>query len=286
MTGVKAMYRYRRYGTVFYYIFLTGFGVVMIYPLIWMLMSSLKPNAEIFKGFGLIPKTWTFENYVNGWMGLSGITYGKFFMNSLMLVAFAMAGTIVSCLLTSYAFAKLDFPLKNIWFTLMLGTLMLPMHVKLIPQYIMFNSFGWVNTYFPMVIPKYLATDGFFVFMMTQFMRGLPKQIDEAAIVDGCGPFQLFTRIVVPLSLPTIVTTAIFSFLWTWNDFFSQMIYINDVQKYTVSIALRQFVDAMGHSSWGGLFAMSILSLVPLFLMFVVFQNYLVEGITAGSIKG
>lgn len=197
-----------------------------------------------------------------------------------------MIGNIVSCSLAAYAFAKLKFPLKNFWFMIMMGTLMLPMHVKLIPQYIMYNSFGWVNTYLPLIVPKFLATDGFFIFLMTQFMRGLPGEIDEAAIVDGCGPFHMFIRIVIPLSVPAIVTTSIFTFLWTWNDFFSQMIYINNVHRYTVSIALRQFVDSMGHSSWGGLFAMSILSLVPLFLMFVIFQNYLVEGITAGSIKG
>ena len=271
---------------IIYYVLLTAFGLCMIYPLIWMVISSFKPNTEIFKNMSLIPKEATIENYISGWAGLSGVSFGRFFLNSIFLVLLAMAGTIASCLLTAYAFAKLSFPLKNLWFTLMLGTLMLPLHVKLIPQYIMYNSFGWINTYLPLIVPKYLATDGFFVFMMTQFMKGLPKEIDEAAIVDGCGTFSLFFRITVPLSVPTIVTTAIFSFLWTWNDFFSQMIYINDVKKYTVSLALRQFIDSMGHSSWGGLFAMSTVSLIPLFLMFVFFQNYLVEGITAGSIKG
>lgn len=276
----------KKYSELFYHIFLLVFGACMLYPLIWMVFASLKPNVEIFKNLSLLPQTWTIENYVTGWEGISGVTYGKFFLNSFLVVLFAVIGNIISCSLAAYAFSKLDFPLKNFWFFLMMGTLMLPMHVKLIPQYIMYNTFGWVNTYLPLIVPKFLATDGFFVFLMTQFMRGLPREIDEAAIVDGCGPFNMFLRIVIPLSVPAIVTTSIFTFLWTWNDFFSQMIYINDVKKYTVSIALRQFVDSMGHSSWGGLFAMSTLSLVPLFLMFVLFQNYLVEGITAGSIKG
>lgn len=279
-------YKYRHFNEFIYHVFLILFGVIMLYPLIWMFFSALKPNVEIFKNISLIPQTWTFENYIGGWQGISGVTYGRFFVNSFLIVFFAVIGNLLSCSLAAYAFSKLQFPLKNIWFMLMLGTLMLPIHVKLIPQYIMYNQFGWVNTYLPLIVPKFLATDGFFVFLMTQFMRALPKEIDEAAIMDGCNEFSMYAKIIMPLSVPTLVTTSIFTFLWTWNDFFSQMIYINDVKKFTISIALRQFVDAMGHSSWGGLFAMSTLSLVPLFLMFVIFQNYLVEGITAGSVKG
>lgn len=279
-------YKYRHFNEFIYHAFLILFGVIMLYPLIWMFFSALKPNVEIFKNISLIPQTWTFENYISGWQGISGVTYGRFFANSFLIVFFAVIGNLLSCSLAAYAFSKLQFPLKNIWFMLMLGTLMLPIHVKLIPQYIMYNQFGWVNTYLPLIVPKFLATDGFFVFLMTQFMRALPKEIDEAAIMDGCNEFSMYAKIIMPLSVPTLVTTSIFTFLWTWNDFFSQMIYINDVKKFTISIALRQFVDAMGHSSWGGLFAMSTLSLVPLFLMFVIFQNYLVEGITAGSVKG
>jgi multiple sugar transport system permease protein len=168
----------------------------------------------------------------------------------------------------------------------MLGTMMLPLHVRLIPQYIMYNSLGWVDTYVPLILPAFLATNGFFIFLLTQYMRGLPHELDEAATVDGCGSFRLFIHIITPLSLPAIITVSIFSFIWTWNDFFSQMIYINNMHKYTVSLALRMFVDALGNSSWGALFAMSTLSLIPLFAMFIGFQTYLVEGITAGSIKG
>jgi len=276
----------RTFRELMFHVFLIVFALCMLYPLIWMFFSSFKENTEIFKGMSLLPKKWTLENYKNGWAGISGVTYGKFFLNSFVIVFFAIIGNITSCLLAAFAFGKLKFPLKNFWFAIMMGTLMLPLHVKLIPQYVMYNSLGWVNTFLPLIVPKFLATDGFFIFLMTQFIRALPKEIDEAATVDGCGPFRLFTQIVIPLSVPAIVTTSIFTFLWTWNDFFSQMIYISNVKLYTVSLALRQFIDTMGNSSWGGLFAMSILSLVPLFLMFVIFQNYLVEGITAGSVKG
>ena len=276
----------RKVGNVFYHVFIITFALLMLYPLLWMISASFKDTLEIFQGTHFLPETFKMDNYSQGWQGLSGVTFGRFFMNSFLIVIVAMIGNLSSCLLAANAFAKIKFPLKGFWFALMMGTLMLPMHVKLIPQYIMYNKLGWINTYLPLMVPKFLATEGFFVFLMTQYMRGLPKEIDEAAICDGCGQWQRFIRITVPLSVPAIVTTTIFTLIWTWNDFFSQMLYITGIEKFTVALALRQFVDATGNSSWGALFAMSTLSLLPLFLMFVFFQNYLVEGITAGSIKG
>jgi multiple sugar transport system permease protein len=217
---------------------------------------------------------------------MSGITFTTFFANSFAIVILAIIGNLISCSLVAYAFAKIDFPLKKIWFAIMLATLMLPIHVRLIPQYIVFSKLNWLNTFIPLVLPKFFATEGFFVFLMTQYMRSLPRELDDAATVDGCGPFRTYIEIILPLSVPAIITTAIFTFIWTWNDFFSQMIYLNRIEKYTVSVALRMFVDSMGNSSWGALFAMSTLSLVPLMAMFIGFQNYLVDGITSGSVKG
>lgn len=276
----------RKIGSVLYHFFILAFVLAMLYPLLWMISASFKDTLEIFQGRKFFPEKIRLDNYILGWQGLSGVSFGKFFLNSLLIVFAAMVGNICSCLLAANAFAKINFPFRNFWFAIMMGTLMLPMHVKLIPQYIMYNSLGWINTWLPLVVPKFLATEGFFIFLMTQFMRGLPKEIDEAAICDGCGQWQRFIRITVPLSIPAIVTTAIFTFIWTWNDFFSQMLYITGIKKFTVALALRQFVDATGNSSWGALFAMSTLSLLPLFFMFIFFQNYLVDGITAGSVKG
>lgn len=276
----------RKIGSVLYHFFILAFVLAMLYPLLWMISASFKDTLEIFQGRKFFPEKIRLDNYILGWQGLSGVSFGKFFLNSLLIVFAAMVGNICSCLLAANAFAKIHFPFRNFWFAVMMGTLMLPMHVKLIPQYIMYNSLGWINTWLPLVVPKFLATEGFFIFLMTQFMRGLPKEIDEAAICDGCGQWQRFIRITVPLSIPAIVTTAIFTFIWTWNDFFSQMLYITGIKKFTVALALRQFVDATGNSSWGALFAMSTLSLLPLFFMFIFFQNYLVDGITAGSVKG
>jgi multiple sugar transport system permease protein len=167
----------------------------------------------------------------------------------------------------------------------MLGTLMLPYHVTLIPQYILFLDMGWVNTILPLVVPKYLAVDAFFIFLMVQFFRGIPRELDEAAMMDGCSAWRIYRKIMLPLSLPVMATAAIFSFLWTWEDFFGPLIYLNDMKSYTVQIGLRTFVDSTGSSDWSSLFAMSILSLIPIFLLFLFFQRALIEGIATTGMK-
>jgi multiple sugar transport system permease protein len=260
-------------------------GFIMLYPLIWMFISSFKENTEIFTNPSLIPTTITFENYVQGWKGVSGVTFGTFFANIFYITCFSIIGTLISCSMAAYAFARLEFALKKIFFAIMLTTLMLPFHVTIIPQYIMFNSFGWVNTYLPLIVPKFFG-DGFFIFLIVQFIRSLPRELDQAASIDGCGQIRMYWYLILPLTVPALITTTIFTFIWTWNDFFSQLIYISDIRLFTVALALRLFTDSMGESSWGPMFAMSILSLIPVFLMFVFFQKYLIEGIAAGGIKG
>jgi len=171
-------------------------------------------------------------------------------------------------------------------FSIMMLTMMLPFHVKLVPQYIIFYKLGWINTILPLVVPKFFAVEGFFIFLMVQFMRTLSNELLEAPRLDGCNTFDIYLRFILPLSVPALVTVSIFSFIWSWNDFFSQMLYLSNPGKFTVSIALRMFLDSTGLSSWGALFAMSCLTLVPLFAVFVAFQRYLIEGITSGSLKG
>jgi len=286
-TGFSGKIRSRfKLSTPIYHILVLGFGIMLLYPLLWMVSSAFKDNIEIFQGTNFFPETWRLDNFAQGWAGLSGVSFGRFFINSFLIVFFNIIGNVVTCSLTAYAFAKCNFKFKKIWFGIMLGMMMLPMHVTLIPTYVIFNRLGWINTFLPLTVPSFFATQGFFIFMMTQFMRGIPKEIDEAAQIDGAGPWNHFTRIILPMSLPSIITTAIFTFIWTWNDFFMQMIYLTSIDRFPVALALRQFVDATGTSSWGALFAMSTLSLIPLFLIFVFLQKYLIEGVTAGSIKG
>lgn len=258
----------------------------MLYPLLWMLASSFKPQHLIFQDLSLWPAVFTLENYINGWNGFSNITFATFFKNSFIVVLFSILGNVITCSMAAYAFARLEFTARNFWFALMFASLLLPHHVVLIPQYILFDSLNWINTYMPLVVPKFLATDAFFIFLMVQFIRGLPLELDQAAKVDGCGHIQIYGRIIVPLLLPALVTTSIFTLIWTWNDFFSQLIYISDPRKLTVTLALRSFMDTMGQSAMGSLFAMSILSLIPIFIFFLVFQRWLIEGIATYGVKG
>lgn len=198
----------------------------------------------------------------------------------------SILGNCLSGSLTAFAFARLNFRFKAIGFTVVLLTLMLPFHVTVIPSYVIWNQLGLVNTYWPLILPKFFAVEGFFIYLMIQFMRGIPKSIDESAYMDGASSFTLYTRIMLPLSLPAIVSTVIFTFIWTWNDFFSQLLYLSDINKYTVALGLRMFLDSSGASNWGAMFAMSIVTLIPIFIVFIFFQRYLIEGITAGGIKG
>ncbi|SED13049.1 carbohydrate ABC transporter membrane protein 2, CUT1 family [Amycolatopsis tolypomycina] len=253
-------------------------AVVMLYPVLWMVVSSLRPNDEIFRSPGLVLDHLRVQNYADGWNALAS-PFGHYLINSAIVVLGCILGNLVSCSMAAYAFARLEFTGKRWWFAVMLGTIMLPIHVIIVPQYILFSQLGWVNTFLPLIVPKVLATDAFFVFLMVQFIRGLPRELDEAARIDGCGHPRIFLRVILPLMKPALATTTIFTFIWTWNDFFSQLIYLTDPQMYTVPVALRSFVDATSTTSWGSLFAMSVLSLLPIFLAFLFGQRYLVRGI-------
>ncbi|GGP03149.1 carbohydrate ABC transporter permease [Nonomuraea glycinis] len=252
--------------------------LIMLYPVIWMVVSSLRPGDEIFREPGLLITDLEIENYTLGWNAL-GHPFSHYLMNSALVVLGAIVGNLVSCSMAAYAFARLEFIGKKFWFAIMLMTIMLPIHVLIVPQYVMFSEVGWVNTFLPLVVPKLLATDAFFVFLMVQFIRGIPRELDEAARIDGCGRARIFLRVILPLMVPALATTAIFTFIWTWNDFFSQLIYLTDPEMYTVPIALRSFVDATSSTSWGSLFAMSVVSLAPVFLAFLVGQRFLIKGI-------
>jgi multiple sugar transport system permease protein len=269
------------------HLFIIVLGLAMIYPVLWMIVSSFKPNNMIFSDPGLIPKAVTIENYISGWKGYAGTSFGRFFANSLLMCAGAIIGNLIACTMAAYAFARLKFAGRGFWFAVMMLTLMLPGHVTIVPRYILFNTFGWVGSFLPIIVPKFLATDAFFVFLLVQFIRSLPKELDEAAIIDGCGTVGVFFRIIVPLAAPALVTTALFTFLWTWDDFFNHLLYLTNPPIYSVSRALRTFVgDAGAVSNWGGALAMSTLSIVPAFILFFSLQKYFVQGIATTGIKG
>ncbi|MEV4110996.1 carbohydrate ABC transporter permease [Nonomuraea sp. NPDC049695] len=281
---VPVLFRPLRGGPVVKHILLIGFGLVMLYPLLWMISSSLKPEELIFREPGLWPSEVTFKNYSEGWNALKH-PFGYYLWNSAVVTALSVVANLVACSLAAYAFARLNFPLKKLWFAIMLGTIMLPHHVVIVPQYIMFSKLDLINTIWPLVMPKVLATDAFFVFLMVQFIRTLPRELDEAAEIDGAGYWRIFIRVVMPLCLPALATTAIFTFIWTWNDFLSQLLYLNNPDNFTVPVALRTFLDASSDSQWGPMFAMSIIALGPIFGFFLAGQKYLIRGVATTGLK-
>jgi multiple sugar transport system permease protein len=262
-------------------------GLIMLYPLIWMVGSSFKPASEIFTTGNPFPGAGSgLSGYVDGWNSL-GIGFWRFFLNSFVICTLCILGNLISCSLAAYAFARMNFRLRRLMFALMLGTMMLPYHVLIVPQFILFRYLHMVNTILPLVIPKFLGVDSFFIFLMVQFMRALPRELDDAAKIDGCGHWRLYLRIVLPLCKPALATTAIFTFIFTYNDFLGPLIYLSDPSQFTVSLALRSFVDTgvSGTSNYTGLLAMSTLSLLPVIGFFIAFQKLLVEGIATTGIR-
>lgn len=275
----------KRVSRILTYVLVSALALIMIYPLIWMISASFRPEDAIFAGFGLSSPQWTLLNYTDGWNALD-YPFTQFFVNSLIICLGAMVGNIISCSMAAYAFARLRIKFKSFWFALMLGSIMLPAHALIVPQYILFKNLGWINTFLPMIVPKFLATDAFFIFLMIQFIRNIPLELDDAAKMDGCGMFNFYLRIIMPLAMPALVTTAIFTFIWTWSDFFTQLIYLNDTSLYTIPLALSTFLDSTGTSAYGQLFAMSLLSLVPIIGFFLAFQRLLLDGISTSGLKG
>ncbi|WP_030154613.1 carbohydrate ABC transporter permease [Glycomyces sp. NRRL B-16210] len=259
-------------------------SAVMIYPLVWLLVSSFKPNADIFRDLSIFTTDLTPENYVNGWNDLQS-PFGVYIVNSSIIAFGAILGNLVSCSMAAYAFARLKFRGRNLAFAIMLGSIMLPFQVLMVPQFVIFKELGWLNTFLPLIAPKFLATEAFFVFLMVQFIRGLPKEIFEAARIDGAGHFRCYLNITFPLITPALATTAIFTFIWTWGDFFGPLVYLRLPESWPVSLALKGFLDAQSSSDYGSMFAMSVVSLLPMFLVFLFGQRFLIKGITTTGIK-
>jgi multiple sugar transport system permease protein len=259
---------------------------VVLYPVVWVIGGSFKPNADIVGSLELFPTDPILENYSRLADGIADIPISTFFVNSLFLAVGSVVGVLLSCSLAAYAFARIGFAGRGVLFSVMIGTLLLPYHVLLIPQYVLFQKLELVNTYTPLLLGKYLATDAFFVFLMMQFMRNLPKELDEAARLDGCGHLRIYWSIVLPLCRPALITSAIFTFINAWNDFMGPLIYLNEPEKYTVSLGLKMFVDQDGLANYGGMIAMSLVALLPVLLFFLAFQRYLIDGMATSGLKG
>ncbi|MBP2437021.1 carbohydrate ABC transporter permease [Microbacterium amylolyticum] len=276
----------RGWQTVIWMIALIAITCVVIYPLIWLFMSTFKPNPEFGQNPGLLPWNPTVANYIKVADGIGGVPMWRFFANSLILAVAAVIGTVASSALAAYGFARIRFKGVGILFTAMIGTLLLPFHVVIIPQYIWFNQLGFVDTFVPLILPKFLATEAFFVFLCVQFIRSIPRDMDEAARIDGAGHGRIFFSIILPLVKPALITCAIFAFIWSWNDFLGPLLYLNSPDNYPLPIALRLYNDQTSTSDYGATVTASFVALVPVLLFFIVFQRFLVDGVATQGLKG
>ncbi|MFB9276895.1 carbohydrate ABC transporter permease [Cohnella cellulosilytica] len=268
------------------YVLLIVLGFVMIYPLLWLFMSSFKTNQDIFGSSSLFAGSYVWDAYAKGWAGTGQYGFQDFFLNTFILVVPTVLFTILSSVAVSYGFARFRFPLQTLMFSLMMATLMLPDSTIMIPRYILFSKLGWLDSYWPFIVPAAFATSAFFIYMLIQFFRGLPRELDESAKMDGANSFVILTRILLPLCKPALFSVGIFQFIWTWNDFFNSIIYISSVKNFTVSLGLRMTLDASSVISWNQVLAMSVVSIVPCIVLFFVAQKYFVEGISTTGLKG
>jgi oligogalacturonide transport system permease protein len=250
-----------------------------------MVSASFKTNTEIFGSIRLIPRDPVFDAFARGWRGSGQYSFATFFINTFLLVLPTVLFTLISCTLVGYGFARFRFPLKKILFMLMISTLMLPNTVIIIPRYIFFKNLGWLDSYLPFIAPAIFGAFPFFNFMMVQFFRGLPIELDESARIDGCGSFRTLLQILLPLCKPALFSVTIFQFVWTWNDFMNALIYISSVRKFPVALGLRMAIDIGGETNWNQILAMSCISVLPPALLFFFAQRYFVEGVSTVGIK-
>ncbi len=281
------MKRKKKIHSVLFHLGACALGFIMIYPLLWLLASSFKSNETMFTNtYSLIPEVWDgVKNYSSGFAGVGGVKFSTFLMNSFIVTIVGVVGCVTTSLFAAYAFSRIKFKFAGFWFGCVMMTMMIPAQVMVVPQYIILKKLDLTDTKVALVLPWFFG-GAFFIFLMVQFFRGIPYELDEAAQIDGCGRIGILFRILIPVVKPAIVTSSIFAFYWIWQDFFQPLIFMNSTKKFTVPLALNMYLDPNSYNNYGGLFAMSVISLIPIILFFIFFQKYLVDGIAMDGIKG
>jgi len=259
--------------------------VVMVYPLIWLFFSAFKTGDEIFYTARLLPERFSFDGFRDGWRSVGMFTFTTFFINTFRIVLPMVAFSIISNTVIAYGFARFKFFAKKQLFAIMLSTMMLPSSVMLIPRYIMFRDLGWLDSYLPLIMPTVFGMP-FFIFMLVQFFRGIPRELDESATIDGCNSLRVLIFIILPLSKPALFSIGLFQFMWAWNDFLLPFIYISSVSRFPLALGLRLTLDVTTAVSWNNILAMALVSMTPLVLLFFFAQRYFIEGIVTTGIKG
>ena len=273
--------------TLVLYLLLIVLLVVFLSPLAWALSTALKSSGRVFVyPPQVIPRPAEWHNFADAWS--QGQSFTIYFKNSLILSVFPVIGQVLSCSLVAYGFARFRFPLRRVMFTLVLATLLIPSQVTLIPQFILFRHLNWIDTFYPLIVPSFFATSAFSIFLLRQFFMTIPRDLDEAALIDGASYFRIFVQIVLPLSQPALIAVAIIGFFTSWNDFLGPLIYLSSPEKYPLALGLNFFL-----SSYGGavahmelLMAASLITLLLPLAIFIIAQRYFVEGITMTGIRG
>ncbi len=268
------------------YLMIVLIGAILLYPIIWMFFAAFKTNEEIYGSVKLLPKSYGFQNFIDGWKGSGVYTYGHYFKNTFILVIPTTLFTLISSTLAAYGFQRFRFRGKNVLFAVMIALLMLPNSVLMIPRYTLYTKLNWINTYMPFYVPGMLASNSFFIYMLIQFLHGIPRELDESAEIDGCSTFRTLVQVILPLMKPALFSAGLFQFMWTYNDYLNQLIFINSGEKYTISLALRLSLDSEAIVNWGKIMAVSFIAVLPLMLLFFVAQKYFVEGIATSGLKG
>lgn len=282
-----SMHRKKTIHSIVFHVGACLLGFIMIYPLLWLLASSFKSNDTMFLNpYSLIPDVWdAAKNYASGLEGVGGVPFWRFLLNSVEVTVVGMIGCVVTSLFAAYAFSRIRFRFGNFWFGCVMMTMMIPAQVMVVPQYIILKKLNLIDTKIALILPWFFG-GAFFIFLMVQFFQGIPRELDEAAEIDGCGRVATLFRILVPVVQPAIITSSIFAFYWIWQDFFQPLIFMNSTKNFTIPLALNMYLDPDSYNNYGGLFAMSVVSLIPIIVFFIIFQRYLVEGIAMDGIKG
>lgn len=262
------------------------FTVFFLFPFVWMLSVSLQTEQEIMTTVGflnqLVPDTWRWENYLDVFRT---IPFARYFVNSAIVTGLTVIGTLVSSSLVAYAFTRLRWPGRDLCYSIMLMTMMLPAFILMIPTYKMYSSFGLTDSWIPLILPAFLGGGAGNIILIQQFFKAVPKEIFEAAKIDGAGEFGIWANIMIPLSKPILATVAVFAFLFSWNDYLGPLLYVNNQKLITVALGLRSF-QTQTSTNWGLLMAGSVISVVPNVLIFISCQKYFLEGVKAGAVKG
>ena len=273
----------RRITLAFVYLALAAGGVVILAPFVWMLSTAVKvPGTEFIYPPQLFTRPLRWNNFSDGWTALP---FTRWFFNTSVITVLSVAGAMLSSSLVAYGFARLEFPGRTILFVILLSTMMLPFHVRLIPMFITFRFLGWIDTYLPLIVPFFFGGVPFFIFLVRQFFLTIPLEMEDAAAIDGAGVFASFLLIILPLSRPVLGVVGVFAFIRVWNDFLEPLIYIHSMDKMTLSLGLRVFQD-QDFTDWTSLMAVSIIVLVPSVALFFVAQKYYIHGVVTTGIKG